>query len=137
MSAHQTDKKAGSSFANAGVRFLKKLVLENYEDQAQDRRAAERHRVVGEAHVSVTGPKGQALGETRVFIRDSSGTGCGLWSRVEMPVGSVVMVTTAGADGRAGVQRLGRVRHCRGALGSGFAVGVQFDRESASFGEVG
>ncbi|MFN7022477.1 MAG: PilZ domain-containing protein [Phycisphaerales bacterium] len=129
------EKKSTGSFASAGKRFLKKLVYENYEE-IQERRRSERQSVVGEAAVTITGPGGEALGETKVFIRDSSGAGCGLWSRVPMPVGSTVMITVSAGEGREGAQRLGRVRHCRGSSGSGFVVGVQFDSESGLLGRV-
>lgn len=124
------EKKSAGSFASAGKRFLKKLVYENYEE-TQERRRSERQSVVGEAAVTITGPGGEALGDTKVFIRDSSSNGCGLWSRVPMPVGGTVMITVSG-----GAQRLGRVRHCRGSTGSGFVVGVQFDSESGMLGRV-
>ena len=137
MSSRAQERKSVGTFASAGKRFLKKLVYENYDEPTGDRRSGERQKVVGEAVVSITGPGGATLGETRAFIRDSSRSGCGLWSRVEMPVGSSVMVNVVGGEGRSGVQRLGRVRHCRGASGSGFAIGVQFDRESDALGQAG
>jgi len=129
-------KPSASSFANAGVRLLKKLVYDNYEDSVKDRRGFDRQNVVGEASVSVTSPQGENLGDVAVFIRDSSRTGCGLWSRLEMPIGSTVMIKAVGPDGKSAGQRLGRVRHCRGASGSGFAVGVQFDGEAVPLGKA-
>lgn len=132
----QNSKKQASSLANAGVRLIKKLVYENYQDPSEDRRVAERQSVIGEAEVSITGPNGEALGDTRVFIRDSSRSGCGLWSRVEMPVGSTVMIHIASSDGKQKMQCLGRVRHCRGAAATGFAVGVKFDSEVQPMGKA-
>lgn len=136
MTTRPNDKKNTPGFANAGVRLFKKLVYENYQDQPQDRRSFERQGIIGEATVSVTDPAGKHLGDTRVFLRDSSNRGCGMWSRIQIPVGCTVMITVIAPGGATGAQRLGRVRHCRGSVGSGFAVGVEFDREADLLGKT-
>jgi hypothetical protein len=128
--------RSAASIAQAGARIFKKLVLENYEDPGDERRGAERQQVIGEVTVSVTGQSGATLGDTQAFVRDSSRTGCGLWSRINMPAGSTVMITAMSPEGKPIAQRLGRVRHCRGAEGTGFAVGVMFDSEAQMIGKA-
>ena len=117
-----------SLWARAGVNMLKKLVYEMPEtgEKFVERRASDRDQVVGDAAVTQLDATGKAGPETRAFVRDASENGCGLWSRVAIPVGATVMVavTTPGQPTR---QRVGRVRHCRGQEGTGFAVGVEFN----------
>lgn len=128
-------KGSASSIAQAGVRLLKKLVYENYEEGGVDRRQHQRTDVIGDVTISVTDPAGKPLGETRGFVRDSSRGGCAIWTRLNMPVGSTVLVTGTVGEGRQKVQRLGRVKHCRGSEGTGFAIGVQFDAEASPLGK--
>lgn len=121
-----TSRKPGASVAKAGVNLLKKLVLENYDEPPRERREQERQSVVGEVGVTLLDASGQPETQTRAFVRDSSRAGCSLWSRFAMPVGRTVMIQGEALGGEGKVQRMATVRHCRGAGGTGFAVGVKF-----------
>ena len=61
------------------VRSLATVVREVQESFAPDRTP-----VVGEVSVVVLDAAGQAVGQTRVFVRDLSRSGCGLWSRARV-----------------------------------------------------
>ncbi len=122
--------KPGGSIAKAGVNFLKKLVLENYDEPMSNRREQERQSVVGEVEFTLLDASGQPEATGRAFVRNTSRMGCGLWSRVAMPIGTTVMVRGEGVGAEGKIQRLATVCHCRGASGTGFAIGVRFASES-------
>lgn len=125
-----TSRKTGGSVAKAGVNLLKRLVLDNYDEPMSNRRGQERQSVVGEVEVTLIGASGQPEVTTRAFVRDTTRSGCGLWSRIAMPVGRTVMIQGEGVGSEGKVQRMAAVCHCRGASGTGFAVGVRFLSES-------
>jgi hypothetical protein len=114
------------SVTKSGVNLLKKLVLDNYQEPAQEQREFDRQSVVGEITVTLLDEAGQPSTQTKAFVRDTSKHGCGLWSRVAMPTGRTVMLQGQGVDGAGSVQRMATVCHCRGSAGTGFAVGVKF-----------
>jgi hypothetical protein len=121
------------SVAQSGVSLLKKLVLDNYQEPARERRGNERQSVMGEVHVTVLDESGRPSTNTRAFVRNSTRRGCGLWARVAMPVGRTVMLQGLAAEGSGTVQRMATVCHCRGASGTGYAIGVRF---AADAGDV-
>lgn len=125
-----TPAKSASSVAKAGVSLLKKLVYENHQDEPRERRAAERDDTMGEVLVKVIESPSQPAMEMKSFVRNVSPTGCGLWARQAISVGATVMVSGLAGKTQSMPQRLGRVRHCRGSAGTGFAIGVQFNSES-------
>lgn len=121
---------ANSPLAKAGLGILKRLVFDEQSLEADNRREEERAPVAGEVDVAVKTQAGETLFNTRVFIRDLSKKGCGLWSRVAMPAGAQVIITFARVGGNPPTQRVGNVRHCRGQAGSGFAIGIRFVGET-------
>jgi len=133
--SRQAKKNLAPSVAKAGMNLLKKFVYENYEAPTGDKRDTDRQQVVGEVNVTLLDASGQPAEQCKAFVRDTSRAGCGLWSRVALPVGQSVMVSGAGGATQGMVQRMGKIRHCRGATGTGFAVGVLFDSEEASVGK--
>jgi hypothetical protein len=95
---------------------------------SDDRRRRERRPVVGEVTII---PLDQSMPDAkpaRVFIRNVSAFGCGVWSRWSYPVGTNVMIVIPRKEGQPPIQRLACVRHCRGSAQSGFAVGLCFDK---------
>ena len=119
-------KSMGPSVAKAGINLLKKFVYDNYEAPPSDKRDSERESVVGEVNVTIMGESGQPNEQTRAFVRDTSRSGCGLWSRVAMAAGRAVMVSGV-AGGKTMSERIGKVRHCRGSAGTGFVIGIRFN----------
>lgn len=115
------------SILNSGAGFLKNLV---YEDAPtpRDHRRENRQPVAGEVIVIEVDGEGKRSDSHRVFIRDLSIGGCGLWSRVRLEAGATVMVVFQGPDGQA-VHRMSTVQHCRGHDRTGFAVGIRFIAE--------
>ena len=124
-------KRPSGSVAKAGVNLLKKLVYDNYEAPATERRAIDRDEAVGEVLVKIVAGSGQPEVEFRAFVRDTSRGGCGLWCRQAIPIGATVMVSGAAGKTKDMPQRIARVRPCRGASATGFAVGVQFNADNA------
>lgn len=130
-------KSGGTGVAKAGLNLLKKLVYENYETPMAEKRSAERQDVVGEVNITLLDASGSPAGVTRAFVRNSSRGGCGLWSRMPMPVGTTVMIAGAAAgDDGASAQRMAKVRHCRGASSTGYAIGVKFEAEARGTGQA-
>jgi hypothetical protein len=125
-----------NSVAKAGVNLLKKIVLENYQESERELRASGRQSVVGEVKVTILDASGQPMGETLAFVRNTSRTGCGLWSRVAIPTGRTVMIEGQSRTGKGTAQRMASVRHCRGAAGTGFAIGVRFAANSGETSEA-
>ncbi len=119
-----------NSVTQASVNLLKKFVLENYQEPAREQRNADRQSVVGEVKVTLLDEAGQPMTETRAFVRNTSRSGCGLWSRISMPVGRTVMIEGQSGTGKGTAQRMASVCHCRGAAGTGFAIGVRFAADS-------
>jgi hypothetical protein len=115
-----------NQIAKAGLGLLKRLVYDESTLAPDERRQEERAPVAGEVDVRVIDDAGAELVRSRVFIRDLSKGGCGLWSRVAMPAGHRVVLTFPAAQGAAPMLKTGRIQHCRGQAGSGFAVGVRF-----------
>ena len=93
-------------------------------------RVAPLQGVVGEVNVTMLDETGQPTGATRAFVRNLSKTGCGLWSRVAIPVGGTIMIEGQSSSGKGSAHRMASVCHCRGAEGTGFAIGVRFATES-------
>src|SRR5205085_2664182 len=85
--------------AKAGVSFLKRLVFDEATLEADNRRDEDRTPVVGEVNVIVLDAEGQAVGQTRVFVRDLSKSGCGLWSRVRFASGTKLVLHFPAANG--------------------------------------
>jgi hypothetical protein len=115
-----------SHIAKAGIGILKRLVFDEQTLEADNRRREDRAPVAGEVDVAVMSAQGETLFNTRVFIRDISKKGCGLWSRAAMPAGAQVLITFARVGPNPATQRMGNVCHCRGQAGSGFAIGIRF-----------
>ena len=116
--------KLKSSLLTSGAGFLKKLVYDEVED-ANIHRREPRQQVAGEVVIVELDEQGKRVGSHRVFIRDLSKSGCGLWSRVRLPSNATIAVLFQDASGQP-VQRMGTVCHCRGQENTGFAVGVRF-----------
>jgi hypothetical protein len=139
------DKKSSTSgVAKAGMNLFKKLVYENYETPNGDKRESERQQVVGEVSVTLLDQSGTPAATTRAFVRNTSKGGCGIWSRIAMPVGGTLMISGLGAPGEGAgasagqqVQRMAKVKHCRGAAGTGFAVGVKFEADEQAMKRAG
>ncbi len=115
----------------AGLKLLKKLVFDESTLEPENRRRDERHAVVGEVVVVQLSKAGEPTGKTKVFIRDLSKSGCGLWSRTSFDPGSVVILQFGATPEQPPSNRKAIVAHCRGHEGSGFAVGCRFINESA------
>lgn len=122
----------GPGLAKAGVNLFKKLVYENHQTPVDERRSSPRDEVIGEVTVTVLDEAGQEIGQTRAFVRDMSKGGCGIWSRIGLSPGASVMLTAPGPGGKDVVHRMGKVRHCRGSNGTGFAIGIRFDSQAES-----
>ena len=112
--------------AKAGVSFLKRLVFDEATLEADNRREEDRTPVVGEVNVIVLGPTGDAVGQVRVFVRDLSKSGCGLWSRVRFDSGTQIVLHFPASNGQPPLARNATVCHSRGQDGVGFAVGCRF-----------
>lgn len=118
--------KPANQFTRAGMGILKRLVFDGATIEPDERRHQDREPVAGEVDVRVIDEAGREVGRTRVFIRDLSKGGCGLWSRVAIPAGYRVVVSFPPVGSGVPVVKSGQVCHCRGQAGSGFAVGVRF-----------
>lgn len=114
------------NIARAATRLLKRLVMDGTDEGAENRRLEERISVAGEVTIVPADAGGADTPGTRVFVRDLSRGGCGLWSRVGFPQGARLVVRFPGVSGGPPVQRLVEVCHCRGAQGTGFAIGCRF-----------
>jgi hypothetical protein len=135
--------KPPAKMAKAGMKLLKRLVFDQTgagagglggaeagPETPKERRDALRTPVVGEVDVVALDPAGQPVGHTKVFIRDLSPTGCGLWSRARLSPGVGIIIHFPACNGQPPLARFAVVSHCRGQDGSGFAVGCRFDAES-------
>ena len=125
-------RQPGGKMAKAGVSFLKRLVFDEATLEADNRREEDRTPVVGEVSVVVLDAAGQAVGQTRVFVRDLSRSGCGLWSRVRFDSGTKLVLHFPAANGQPPLARTATVCHSRGQDGAGFAVGCRFDGQDAT-----
>lgn len=114
----------------AGVSFLKRLVFDESTLEADNRREEDRTPVVGEVNVIVMDAAGQSIGQTRVFVRDLSKSGCGLWSRVRFDSGTQLVLHFPAANGQPPLARVVTVCHSRGQEGAGYAVGCRFTGET-------
>ncbi|HVU64825.1 MAG TPA: PilZ domain-containing protein [Phycisphaerales bacterium] len=112
--------------AKAGMSFLKRLVFEEATLEADNRREDARTPVVGEVQIHVLDASGQTTLQTRVFVRDLSKGGCGLWSRVRVESGSQIVIQFPPTNGAPPLARKALVCHCRGQDGAGFALGCRF-----------
>ena len=121
-----------SNIKKAGMSFLKRLVFEETTLEADNRRNEDRTPVVGEVTVIVLGPDGQAVGQTRVFVRDLSKNGCGLWSRVRFTAQTRIVIQFPATNGQPPLARGALVCHCRGQEGAGFAVGCRFEDQGVA-----
>jgi hypothetical protein len=119
-----------ASLAKAGARFLKKLVFDESTIEPDNRRTDDRVPVAGEVTIVALGPDGQPVGQARVFVRDLSKGGCGLWSRVGFGAGTRLVVRFPGVNNGPPTQRIVEVCHCRGAATTGFALGCRFLEEN-------
>jgi hypothetical protein len=117
-------KAKSGSLLSSGKGLLKKLVYDEVPD-AQIHRREPRQPVAGEVIVVELDAQGKRVASHRVFIRDLSKSGCGLWSRARIAGDTTIAVLFQDAAGQA-VQRIGTVCHCRGQENTGFAVGVRF-----------
>jgi hypothetical protein len=115
--------------AKAGVSFLKRLVFDEATLEADNRREENRTPVVGEVNVVVLDAVGTVVGQTRVFVRDLSKSGCGLWSRVRFESGTQIILHFPAANGQPPLARNATVCHSRGQDGAGYAVGCRFSGE--------
>lgn len=106
--------------------LLKKLVYDEDTLAPDDRRTDSRACVAGEVVVLVYDTAGAQVGQTRVFIRDLSTNGCGLWSRSPIPAGTIIVVQFPASGRTPPMNKQGTVCHCRGQASSGFAIGVSF-----------
>ena len=116
--------------AKAGVSFLKRLVFDESTLEADNRRDEARTPVVGEVSVIVLDAAGKSMGQTRVFVRDLSKSGCGLWSRVRFDSGTQLVLHFPAANGQPPLARVATVCHSRGQEGAGYAVGCRFTGET-------
>ena len=116
--------------AKAGVSFLKRLVFDESTLEADNRRDEARTPVVGEVSVIVLDAAGKSIGQTRVFVRDLSKSGCGLWSRVRFDSGTQLVLHFPAANGQPPLARVATVCHSRGQEGAGYAVGCRFTGET-------
>lgn len=114
------------NLTKAGVSFLKRLVFEEGSLEADNRRDEDRTPVVGEVTVVVLDVEGKPAGQTRVFVRDLSKNGCGLWSRCRFADGTRVVLHFPACNGQPPLARAAIIRHCRGQDGAGFAIGCRF-----------
>jgi hypothetical protein len=116
----------GGKIAKAGMSFLKRLVFEENTLEADNRREDPRTPVVGEVQIIVLDAAGQTKLQMRVFVRDLSKGGCGLWSRVRVEAGSQIVIHFPPTNGAPPLARKAEVCHCRGQDGAGFALGCRF-----------
>lgn len=116
--------------AKTGLGLLRRLMFDESTIEPDNRRGEDRTPVAGEVVVTVLNPTGEAIGQTRVFIRDLSKSGCGLWSRTKLEPGVMVIVAFGACNGQPPMNRKAMVAHCRGQEGSGYAVGCRFINES-------
>lgn len=121
-------KNKGPSFISAGKGFLKKLVYDDVPEAKVSRREA-RQPVAGEVVIYELDEKGKRKGSHRVFIRDLSKSGCGLWCRTRVEAGTRIAVIFEDKHGQP-VQRMADICHCRGQEHTGFALGVRFTSEN-------
>jgi hypothetical protein len=112
--------------AKAGVSFLKRLVFDETTLEADNRREEDRTPVVGEVNIIVLGPTGESVGQVRVFVRDLSKSGCGLWSRIRFDSGTRIVLHFPACNGQPPLARNATVCHSRGQDGAGYAVGCRF-----------
>ncbi len=110
----------------SGMGFLKRFVFDEATLEPDNRRDNDRTPVVGEIKVVVLNAEGEAVGQTQVFVRDLSKTGCGLWSRVRFAAGTRVVLHFPPTNGQPPLARMAEVCHSRGQDGAGFAVGCRF-----------
>ena len=121
---------SNAKLTKTGFGFLKRLVFEEASLDADNRRREDRTPVVGEVNVVALDAAGNALGRTRVFVRDLSRKGCGLWSRARLEPGTRIVLHFPPTNGQPPLARAALVCHCRGQDGAGFAVGVRFEAEA-------
>lgn len=114
----------------SGLGLLRRLVFDESTIEPDNRREEERTPVAGEVVVTVLNPAGESIGQTRVFIRDLSKSGCGLWARTRLEAGTIIIVNFPATNGQPPMNRKAMVAHCRGQAGSGYAVGCRFINES-------
>lgn len=119
-----------SKIAKSGLGLLRRLVFDETTLAPDNRRGDERTPVAGEVTVVVLGPTGETIGQTRVFIRDISKSGCGLWSRARLESGVFIVIQFPAIGAQPPMNRKAIVAHCRGQNGSGFAVGCRFVNEN-------
>lgn len=122
--ATSDSKPRAASLLNSGTSILKKLVFDEIPEN-QEHRREERQPVAGEVIVVELGENDERTASHRVFIRDLSKSGCGLWCRAKLNQGAKIAVVFQDAEG-VPVQRIATVCHCRGQQSTGFAVGVRF-----------
>lgn len=125
MAGNERTASSGK-LAKAGMSFLKRLVFEETTLEADNRREDTRTPVVGEVQILVMDQAGQTKLQTRVFVRDLSKGGCGLWSRVRVEAGSEIVIQFPPTNGAPPLARKALVCHCRGQDGAGFALGCRF-----------
>ena len=126
-----TKPNPAKSITRMGAKFLNALLYEQEAAPADKRATDPRSAVAGEV-VLVKIQEGKPETEKhRMFIRDLSKGGCGLWSRTRLEPGSSVLVYFQSPEGET-VERTATIRHCRGQEGSGFAVGVEFTSAAKS-----
>ena len=123
--------KPANHLARTGLGFLKRLVFDESTLAPDERRIEDRAPVAGEVDVRVFNEAGEEQALVRVFIRDLSKGGCGLWSRAPIPANHRVLIAFPAVGGAAPMSKLGLVCHCRGQAGSGFAIGVRFVGDAA------
>ena len=115
--------------AKAG-RFLQRLVYDGDVSIEDNRTTDERDTVAGEVMVIEYDPMGDVRAKHRVFIRDLSKQGCGLWGRSKIDIGASIAVVFQGestpGSGISHMQRPAVVCRCHGQDGTGFAIGVKF-----------
>lgn len=114
----------------SGLNLLKRLVFEESSLEPDNRRGDERHPVVGEVVIVVLSKTGEPVGKTKVFVRDLSKSGCGLWSRTRFDAGAIVVLQFAATPDKPPSNRKAIIAHCRGHEGSGFAIGCRFINEA-------
>lgn len=119
-----------SGIAKTGVSFLRKIIYDD-DGVSDKRRDIPRETVAGEV-VIYEMPDKKAAPSTppvkhRVFIRDLSKGGCGLWSRVRFAQGTTIGIILMDTNLDQTVLRRGRVCHCQGQEGTGYALGIRFE----------
>jgi len=126
-----TKPNPSKTIARFGVKLLNALLYEQEPVPADKRKEDPRNPVAGEVVVVKLVDGKPDAEKHRMFIRDLSTGGCGLWSRTRIEPGTSVLVHFQGPDNE-NVERMATIRHCRGQEGSGFAIGVQFSVEAKS-----